>query len=333
MDNASTKEDKTQQAKKNIFSTGYSWLKSQFSGGSHHEIERVKQDQSIQAIKSEKTTQVIEPLHLDKLVTSIDLTKRASASPEKNFTQAINSDSSVQTISAFEEPTKRRHKKHHRTNLHTTFDIDNAKQMSSVKNEHAHRHSKVKKDHIDDVSKLPLPEAKLTILNIEPLLSPVLELPAEYEKKLETENEQINVLEKQSTLPVFEKTQAEIQFRDDQSKSEVEAEPKLEKEDFNTALRHKAFQKHKRNSQRLSGQWPTYDEQAFIDGTKEVDFIHAANGTGKYWGNPSKPGLVAGQIDHSKMDTSTYQRLGYQAAHGDVEAREKIEAAKKKNAF
>lgn len=165
----------------------------------------------------------------------------------------------------------------------------------------------------------PLVEKSSNALVVEetPVPVPVMFEPVSKVKELKQEEQLQTMLE---VTPDAVKAEGS-----NQSESE---EPR---EDFSRAIRHRAFEKHRRNSQRLSGQLPNYDEQAFIDGGRDVDFIRIQNGTGRYWNHPGRPGQVAGQINHDVMDGMTYQRLGYLASLGDAEAHEKIEAAKNRN--
>ncbi len=325
MDNAS---------KKNIFSTGYSWLKNQFSAGSHHENKTPEPINPIQIplTEFELPTQTI----LDSLQSNLPI---KSTQSEHSMDLESNTHSVAESESKPAAKTKTREKKHRRSHTDRYFNLEDAQKNSAVSDlqeRHQHHdkakkvrhHVKRKTDQIGEVT------------DVQPIRTKVLETVAELsESTPELDFVPVNILS-ESQVQVELKPAVQVEMQSEiktevpvqvEPESEPEAKPEPEREDFTTALRHQAFQTHKRNSQRLSGQWPTYDEQAFIQGTKEVNFIHESNGKGTYWPNPSKPGLVAGEIDREKMDLSTYQRLGYQAAQGDVAAREEIENAKKRN--
>ena len=77
-----------------------------------------------------------------------------------------------------------------------------------------------------------------------------------------------------------------------------------------------------------SGKIAIYDKKAFMDGGQGVNFIQNLVGTGKYWADPDKPGLVAGLIDANKMNNIQLQLFGSGASTGNVEALKKLREAK-----
>lgn len=363
MDKASisAKSYEEQQKHRGFLSAGFSWLKTQFSSGSHHNVEQAK---SVEPIPEKPLEQSIDKSVDTKIEKKID--KKIEESLDKTVEQpqkhehrhkhhkhkSLSKGSSrkalkshdVQSEPKFNTVSERSHtrKKNRKSGSHVSFNLESTEAFSALSGSEDHDlMPPVKKNVFVDIkpmeslveqgeqtarileSKIELPELQE---QLEQIPVPVVFEAVSEIKEVKPEVQLQAMLEAAPQTAVVE---ALNQVEPTQSAESAESEEP--REDFSSAIRHRAFEKHKRNSQRLSGQFPKYDEDGFIEGGRDVDFIRIQNGTGRYWNHPGRPGQVAGQIDHDVMDGITYQRLGYLASLGDAEAHEKIEAAKNRN--
>ena len=340
------KEDKAGKSR-NFVTAGFSWLKTQFSSGSHHNVEEVKP---------------VEPVILMRPVSEKPIEKRADKQVEKTIEKSkkyegehkhrhksISKGTSKKGLKNHDEQSEpklntvlevpRLRKKNHKSGSHVSFSLEATEACSALSGSEDHDlMPPVKNNVLVDVKPLePLSEDSVqTAKNIESKIE-LPELISDLSLVSESQEMPVPVMfeavSKLKEVEHQEQLQTLLESAPQAASVEEVNQPEQEEpgEDFSRAIRHRAFEKHKRNSQRLSGQFPRYDEAAFIEGGSDVDFIRIQNGKGSYWADSRRPGQVAGQINHDQMDSITYQRLGYLASLGDSEAHEKIEAAKNRN--
>jgi hypothetical protein len=299
------KKDKSHKSKKNIFSSGFSWVKKQFTGGSHHE-----EAQAIIAL-APKTEIKIGSVD-DELGT------------RKPKEQLEGSSSLYATVS---HPNTRMNKR--KSRAHVSFAPETIKDSVVLSPESSSSEEQVVMPVLSNMAlapeiKLPVPDEP-KVLNTDssgdispmaPIIEPLIASPVV-----------APVLTVLKEMIEQQPAEAEVGLAVRPHSEAVQPDP------FSSYIRRTAFEKHQRNSQRLSGQVPNYNEVEFIEGGRDVDFIRASTATGEYWPNPDMPGSRAGEIDHRIMDMPTFQRLGYEAGHGDAVALHKIEAAKIKSNF
>lgn len=358
------KEDKANK-NRNFLSAGFSWLKTQFSSGSHHNIDNVNPvlaRASSERPTEEKVEEPIEKKIEAQIETIIEKPKKQEQEREhkhKHRHKSLSKGVSKKELKNHDEKSEpkfntvseRSHlrKKNRQSGSHVSFHLESTEGASALSGSEDHDlMPPVKKNVFVDIKPMEslVEQAEQTDKIIESKLEPKIELPelkpemnlvSESQEQLEQVPVEFEMVSETKEMKPEKQLQAileaapQTRVAQELNQPEPIQQPEEPEEDFSRAIRHRAFEKHKRNSKRFSGQLPKYDEAEFIEGGRDVDFIRIQNGTGRYWNNPARPGQVAGQINHDQMDGATYQRLGYLASLGDAEAHEKIEAAKNRS--
>lgn len=304
------KSDKKSKNKKSIFSQGYSWLSTQltnqFSDGSHHETsEAIEPENPTKSITSEKKLS----LDLERIKPQ-SLGLNRSVKSEITSAEGSSGDSAVTIL----DPSSRNRRSLPNQKLEIIPEL--ASSLSQCDSQRDSQRDTQLKEKLDTYAELPKEtalEQSTKSTQEQKQLTGVNEDLKEKVKEKAKEEPNLTMTE---SAPIIEKPTV------------IDKPPVEEREDFSIALRHKAYRTHKRNSKRLSGQTPRYDENTFIEGGSDNDFIHTEMGKGQYWSHPNRAGQQAGLMDHSKIGLSTLQRLGYEASQGNIEARKEIEASK-----